>query len=395
MRILQVHTRYRQRGGEDVVVEAEAELLRQAGHEVRQVVAHNSHRPVGAAVQLLAAPWNARWTRKLRRVVREFRPDVVHVHNTWYAMSPAVIRAAKREGVPVVMTLHNYRLTCANALLFRDGRICEECVGASPWRAVRYRCYRGSRLQSAVAAATIALHRRLGTWTDHVDRFVALTDFQRDLMVRAGLPPDKVVVKPNFVPDPGARPSPPSASNIVLYVGRLSFEKGVDLLLEAWRQADTGDLELWVVGDGPMREELARNPPAGVRMKGLVPGGEVRSLMLRSRALVVPSRGYEALPTVILEAAAAGLGVLLPAPSSPASAIEHAVGRSWLFTSGQLPVLTDCLERLAHGLRCDDAGHAMRKLYENAFTPQHAAHALGGFYAAVSGRRDLVGGASR
>lgn len=392
MRILQVHTRYRQRGGEDVVVDAEAELLREAGHEVQQVIAHNPDGAMAAAANLVFAPWNPTWTRRIRHRVEDFRPDVVHVHNTWFAMSPAVLRAVTHREVPVVMTLHNYRLTCANALLFRDGQICEECVGGSPWRAMRYRCYRGSRVQSAAAVATIALHRRLATWAEHVDRFIVLTDFQRDLMVRAGLAADKVVVKPNFVPDPGSRSAPPSASKVVLYVGRLSSEKGVDLLLEAWRRADTGDLELWVVGDGPNRDELERNPPSRVRIEGPVSRGEVQSLMLRSRALVLPSRGYEALPTVILEAAAAGLGVVVPTPSSPGAAVERAVGRSWLFRSGRIGDLEGRLADLVDGRRCDDAGIRMRCLYENAFPPHRAAEMLGEVYGSVTGDGSRVEG---
>ena len=180
MRVLQVHTRYREAGGEDAVIAAESALLEGAGHEVVQWIGQNPTGTVEALKALLKAPNNKDAASAVAAAAAEAAPEVVHVHNTWFATSPAALPALRAAvDVPIVMTLHNYRLSCANALLLRDGSPCELCVGAGPWNAVRYGCYRDSRLQSVAAAATISINRRRGSWTDNVDRFLALTEFAR------------------------------------------------------------------------------------------------------------------------------------------------------------------------------------------------------------------------
>jgi hypothetical protein len=190
MRILQVHTLYREEGGEDAVARAEAELLRRAGHELVPFIAHNPEATVPAAASLLVSAWNPVVARRIRAVAEQVRPDVAHVHNTWFALSPSVIAALGAAGVPVVMTLHNYRLLCVNASLFRDGRPCEDCVGTHPWHGVRHRCYRGSAGGSAAVAAAISVNRLLGTWQRHVRLFLALNEFARERFIRGGLPPE-------------------------------------------------------------------------------------------------------------------------------------------------------------------------------------------------------------
>jgi glycosyltransferase involved in cell wall biosynthesis len=204
--------------------------------------------------------WNPLAARDLRKLAERVRPDIAHVHNTWYALSPSVLSALTAAAVPVVMTLHNYRLLCANGYLFRDGHACEDCVGSHPWHGVRHRCYRGSLIASTPAAGTIALHRALGTWSRHVRLFLALSEFARTRFIRGGLPADKVHVKPNFVSDPGPRPSPPSQSRSVLYVGRLETDKGVQTVLDAWDAWDAPEFELVLVGDGILGPALRRRP---------------------------------------------------------------------------------------------------------------------------------------
>ncbi len=196
-------------GGEDTIADTEAELLRGAGHEVEPFRLSNSGRPAAAAASLLAAPWNPGQHRAMRARVRKLRPDIAHVHNTWFALSPSIFHALAAEGIPTVMTIQNFRLMCAEAKLFRNGRLCTECVGTHPWRAVRYACYRRSRPQSAVAALTIALNRQLSSW-DHVDRFFAPSKFVRDVFADGGFDPDRIVVKPNVIGDPGPRREAPS-----------------------------------------------------------------------------------------------------------------------------------------------------------------------------------------
>lgn len=310
-RVLQVHTRYRQAGGEDRAVEAERVLLEEAGLDVRQVIFDNADlresRSLAGDLRLAAsAVWSRSAADRVASAIRGQRPQVVHIHNTFAAASPSVVRAAAAMGVPVVQTLHNYRVVCPAATLFRAGHPCTDCVGAPvPFPAVVHACVRGSRLQSAVAAATVTAHRALGTYSRHVNRYIALTAFQRRLVMGA-LPPDRVVVIPNFLePDPGEGTEDRSG---VLFVGRLSQEKGVAPLLAA---AELEPDIISVAGDGPLVESVGKAAARGrLRHLGSLGAHAVLDAMKRSIALVVPSVWYEGFPVVVLEAFATGTPVI-------------------------------------------------------------------------------------
>ena len=370
-------------------------MLEEAGQVVHQLIERNPGGNLRAAGNLTLSPWNPLAMQRVTKAVEHFRPDVAHVHNTWFAMSPAVIRTLKKAGIPVVMTLHNYRLTCANGLLYRDGAPCELCVGSHPWHAVRYGCYRGSRAESLPAAATIDLHRRLGTWTGHVDVFIALTEFQRDLMIRAGLPQEKITVKPNFVADPGPRPAPPSRSNVVLYVGRLSEEKGIRVLLEAWRGVALPDLELVIVGDGPDRRFLEGNQPPGARLIGSVSPAEVRNIMLSARALVMPSLCFEGMPMVLLEAFAAQLPAAVSDGGPPAQIVGAALGPRWVFQSADPASLSEALRKMRDDAWCDSSGGLARKAFEADFATSRAADRLLDIYQPLPGQWKKESGKER
>jgi glycosyltransferase involved in cell wall biosynthesis len=234
MRVLLVHNYYQQAGGEEQVFVAEGALLEAHGHRVVRYTSHND-RVTGMSRAVLAknTVWNRTTYRDLRTLIRKERPQVAHFHNTFPLISPAAYYAARAEGVPTAQTLHNYRLLCPNALFFREGRACEDCVGqAGPWPEVIHACYRGSHLSSGGVAAMLTSHRILGTWVRAVDAYITLTEYTRRKFIQGGLPAEKIVVKPNFVyPDPG-----PGAGRgmYALFVGRLSREKGVDTLLAAW-----------------------------------------------------------------------------------------------------------------------------------------------------------------
>jgi glycosyltransferase involved in cell wall biosynthesis len=312
MRIHQLHTRYRQAGGEDRVVAAEADVLRSAGHTVEQLLADNPRSSMAAAGAMLKSPWNPASRQAVERAVARFKPDIAHVHNTWYALSPSVLGGLRASRVPTVMTVHNYRLMCVNGMLLRDGRPCEDCVGRSPLPGIRHRCYRDSAIASTAAAATIAYNRRRNTWAGGVDRYLAPTEFVRGKLVDGGFPADRIQVKPHFVEDPGPRGAPPSQSQIVLHVGRLSADKGSHALLDAWAALGHTDLELVCIGDGPLLDELSGRRVPGVRFVGSVNPVEVRAWMLRARVLIAPSTWYETFGLVVAEAMAAGLPVIVP-----------------------------------------------------------------------------------
>jgi len=371
VRILQLHTRYRDSGGEDRVVAAEAELLRSAGHEVEQVMADNPVSPAQAATALLQSPWNPSWRRAVERSVARVKPDVAHVHNTWFALSPSVVGGLRASGVPTVMTVHNYRLMCLNGMLLRDGQPCEDCVGRSPWPGIRHRCYRDSAIASAAAAATIVYNRHRETWGRGVDRYLAPTEFVRDRLLDGGFPADRIRVKPHFVEDPGPRPEAPSKSQTVLHVGRLSADKGAHALLDAWAALGATNLELVCVGDGPLRDELVRRRVPQVRLVGSVPPAEVRAWMLRARVLVAPSAWYETFGLAVAEAMAAGLPVIVPRGGALAEvAAGGAAVEPETVDAADSPgrLLTRSLQRARDDTVVDRAGACGRARFSAHFT---------------------------
>lgn len=311
MRVIKVHNHYQRPGGEDDSFAAECELLAGRGHELLQVTAHNDELDDMSRVRAAwETCWNANRARQMKELIADFAPDIVHFDNTFLRLSPAVVAAASDAGAAVVQSLRNYRLVCANALLLRDGRVCEDCVGkAVPWPGVFHGCYRGSRPASAVVAGMLMLHRARGTWQRDVHAYIALTDFVRDKLAGAGLPADRIHVKPNFLrADPGTGAE---RDGSVLFVGRLAEEKGVHVLLEAWRR-HLPQATLRVVGDGPLANlvEAAAGERENVRWLGHQPRARVLELLGRAELLVVPSIWQEPFGRVVIEAFARGTPVV-------------------------------------------------------------------------------------
>jgi len=388
MHILQLHSRYREPGGEDVVVEAERRLLEAGGHQVSQHVECNPPGSRAAAGSLAASVWNAAAARRVRAAIEAHRPDVVHVHNTWYALSPSVLSAARGRGVPVVMTVHNYRLACANSLLLRDGKPCELCIDRSALSAVRHGCYRGSRPLSGIAAVNIAAHRMAGTWGRHVNKFLVLSEFAKTRMLRIGLPDAQITIGSNFVPDPGDRTLRPSRSSEVMFVGRISQEKGLQVLLEAWRRRAPQGLRLVVAGDGPGRGALEADAPSSVEFLGRVDSSEVSARLKRARALVLPSIWYEGQPLVALEGLAAGVPIVL----SDIGGLPELLGGNgagWLTPPNDIDSLASLLPMLDDDEAVDDRGARARDRYRAAYTPVAALSRLEAAYEGVMARTAL------
>jgi glycosyltransferase involved in cell wall biosynthesis len=316
MKVLVVHSRYKERGGEDSAVESEEQLLATEGHTVLPYHRNNAEIERFTMFQRAVLPGTTVWSKKslaeVRQVALRHKPDVAHFHNTFPLISPAAYSACRSAGVPVVQTLHNYRLLCPAATFFRGGRPCECCLGKKvPWPGVRYACYQGSRAATGTVAAMVAIHRVLGTWTDTVDLYIALSDFAKDKFIAGGLPSARIVVKPNFVhPDPGADRD---VSDYALFVGRLSREKGLGTLFAAWKQLGN-KIPLLVAGDGPLRRELEglveRLGLVGVRFAGQLDRQAVFAAMKRARFLAVPSECYENFPMTVVEAYACGTPVI-------------------------------------------------------------------------------------
>lgn len=362
MKILVVHNHYRQRGGEDSVFETERDMLRAAGHEVLTYERDNGFDERRGRLALAAkAVWNWTTYREIRELLRRERPDAVHCHNVFPVVSPSVYWAAAAEGVPVVQTLHNFRLCCLNGYFFRDGAVCRRCLGRPPLAGVAKRCYRGSLAASAVAAFSLLVHRALGTYRRKVSRYVALTEFAREQFAAAGLPPGKIAVKPNAVaPAAVAGPAAGAAETggapvSFLYLGRISEEKGPAALVEAWRllcgRQDSpvpGKARLVMAGDGPLREELQRKASGlpGVTFLGLVPRGEVPSVIEAASALVMPSLWFEQFAISPIEAMQRGKPVIVSRTAVHSTLVEDGVTGA-VFDERDPGALADVLQSFA------------------------------------------------
>lgn len=400
MHVLVVHNHYAsaQPSGENKVVDQEVALLRGAGHRV-EVFERRSDDiaamslPAKASVPLLV-PWNPAVRKELAARLRRERPDVVHVHNVFPLLSPAVLAACADAGVPVVATLHNYTQICPPGTLQRDGRPCTECVGATPLPAVRHGCYRGSRLATVPLAVGMSVNRR--RWWSGVERFFCISAAQRDVLVRAGMPAGRLAVKHNFVPDPGVLRE--GTGEHVLFLGRLAEAKGVRLLMAAWDElAASGgvDVPLVIAGAGPLEPEVTAWAAGrdDVRHVGLLDPAECRKAIAGSVAVVAPSTWLEAFGLVVVEAMAAGVPVVAAGHGAFVELVEDGV-TGLLHKPGESASLSSCIRRITGepaGNR--EMGEAARRRYEKGFSPAVGLDRLVDEYrTAIAGRSALARG---
>lgn len=366
MRILIIHNHYQDPGGEDAVFEQEKNLLA-AVAEVSSLTFKNRKGWRGVW-QTLWSPWNLWAGRKVKRAIRAYRPDIIHFHNLHYAIGPVAIRIAKRHGIPVVMTLHNYRLLCPSATLFHRGKLFTDSLHAAfPWKAVRLGVHSHSVFKTFWLAFTVWLHRKLGTWR-MVDRYITLTDFAKQVFAGSslGVPAEKFVTKPNFVTN-GDQADEPRGDHF-LFIGRLTEEKGIAVLLEAFAGTD---LQLRIAGDGPLRNlvvKTAANHP-NIRYLGSLGRTAIDEQLAVCTALIFPSIWYEGMPMTLTEAFAAGTPVIASDLGAMQTMI-HDGQNGWHFPAADAIALR---QKAARWLEADDAfkqriGEQARQEYEQHYT---------------------------
>ncbi|MDX1993011.1 MAG: glycosyltransferase family 4 protein [bacterium] len=373
MKIFMAHNYYQQPGGEDRSFAAEADVLERYGHTVHRYTAHNDKINAMGKVQVARATiWNSDTYRELRTLFREGQFDVAHFQNTFPLISPAAYYAAQAEGVPVVQSLRNYRLMCLNALFFRDGHVCEDCLGkAVPYPGIVHSCYRDSRLQSAGVASMLVFHRAMRTYSKQIDRYIALTHFVKEKFIEAGMDAGKIIVKPNFLDtDPGIRPG---QGDYLVFVARMTPEKGVWTVLKAWQSLPNA-IPLKVVGDGPeldaMREFVATNNLNSVELLGHRKGAETQDIIKHARALILPSEWYETFGRVAMEAFACGVPVIASRIGAVAEVVEN--GQTGLhFMPGDVADLAEKVQRMWE----DEAltarmGDEARRVFETRYTAE-------------------------
>ncbi len=313
-KILLGHNYYQKPGGEDTIFSAETTLLRERGHIVLEYIENNSHINSLSKIDVAFQTFYSLPTqRKLRNILEKETPDIVHFHNTFLLISPSAYFTCREYGIPVVQTLHNYRLTCSTATFFRNGRVCTQCLDTTfPYPAVVHGCYHNSRAETSVVATMHTFHRLINTWQKKVDLYIALTKFARQKFIQAGIPEHKITIKPNFIyPDPGEHLRE-RKERFAIFVGRLVQEKGVLTLLKAW--GNLSSIKLKIIGDGPLmetvRSEIQQKDLKDIDLLGWLPHSCIMDFLKSAYVLVFPSEWFEGLPTIILEAFACSLPVI-------------------------------------------------------------------------------------
>lgn len=378
MKILYCHNFYQQTGGEDRVFYDECTMLKEYGHDVQTWTVHNDKlQSMGKLTAVKKTLWNSESYRTLTEKLKKFQPQVVHFGNTFPLISPASYWACKKQGASVVQTLHNFRIVCPSAGLFRNNDLCHDCVGklfALP--GVRNGCYRGSKLATGVTALMASWHRIYGTWHKAVDAFITLTDFSRKIFIEGGLPEDKLVIKPNFVADPEKAFSSDFPREGAIFVGRLVAEKGVDLILNVWKNLDE-NIRLTIVGDGPMKQEVQAAAENDSRINW-IPSLEHSEVLMKMRQAVVclvPSRFYETFGLTTVESAAVGTPAIGSDIGATTEIIDHEK-TGMLFSSGDWEMLKSSILRVVGDREfAADLGQRAREKFVQRYTKE-ANHGL-------------------
>lgn len=370
MKIIQVHNAYQNSGGEEVVVAAEYEMLKQYGHEIHQWIVENlgiaDVNALRKAVIARQSIWSDDSYHNIRKKLQDLKADIVHVHNTIPLISPSVYAACRDVGVPVVHTLHNYKLICPGAYFYRNGRVCEDCIGKPiPYPSVIHGCYRDSRSQTAVAVAGLTTHRLRGTYKNEVDIYIALTRFARQKFIEGGLPTGKIAVKPNFVTSDIKVGD--HTGEYALFVGKIVQYKGIETLLKAWHLLDEA-IPLKIVGQGPLEIILKSNLPNNVEYLGPLPREKVVHLMQNATLLIFPSEWYEGFPMTVTEAFATGLPVIASRIGGITEIVKEGYS-GWNFTPEEAQDLAHTVQKAwLENTELQRRGVMARKQYEDHYS---------------------------
>ena len=395
MRVLIIHNSYQRPGGEDAAVRAEAAMLESGGHRVIRYFRSNDEIQLQTLAEKASMAARTMWSmeayRAIRQLVRSERPDIAHCHNLFPLISTSAYSACRAEGIPVVQTLHNFRLLCPGGALFREEETCEQCLRMkSLLPGVIHGCYRGSRPATALLASMISFHRRVGTWTERVDAYIALSEFARRKFAEGGLPSSKLEVKTNVAP---AQEKPRVVGDSAVYVGRLAPEKGLMTLLTAWKLANISN-PLRIIGDGPLRSELeaeaARFGLNQVHFDGQLDHDSVLDAIRSSRFVVFPSECYENCPMAIIEAFSFGVPVIASRLGAAAEMVDDGqTGR--LFEAGNIAELARILTRsFANSQEIEFTGINARAEFERKYESTKNLKALEQIYSRAVERRKVA-----
>jgi glycosyltransferase involved in cell wall biosynthesis len=382
-RVLVVHNYYEHVGGEDITFASEKKLLAQHGVEIVEYTDSNeklNYLPAHSAA--IGAIWSRDSYHSLLKLIDEERPDIAHFHNTFLAISPSAYYACQARNLPVIQTIHNYRLACPVAILYRDGKVCEDCCGRIfAWPAVLHGCYRDSRPQSLVVASMLAYHWSRGTWLKQVDAYIALTNFSREKLIALGIPPGKIFQKPVFVES--ETDAPHAAGEFVLFVGRLSADKGVSVMLAAFSKLKT--ISIKIAGDGPLRREVEDYSHSfpHIQYLGFQNHNDISNLMQNARFMVFPSVWYEVSPRTIMEAYSHSLPIVASRLGAMTELVRDGE-TGLLFEPGNHHDLAEKVAWLwTHPQEALRMGKNARQVYEEKYTPEHNYQMLMEIYSKV------------
>ncbi|NUU31985.1 glycosyltransferase family 4 protein [Arthrobacter sp. C9C5] len=371
-----------------MVVDQERKLLEDAGHEVGEYGRRSDDISAMSLARKAELPLRVTWSIQDQVAVKNElgrgQFDVIHLHNSFPLISPSILAAARQANVPVVATLHNYRLVCAAGTLLRDGKPCFKCLPGSPLPAITHACYRDSRLATAPLAFSIGMHRALQTWPRGVDRFIVMSKFAHGIMAQAGLPAERITIKPHFIPAPARVREGPGSYG--LYLGRLSVEKGVSTLIKAW---DPSLGTLMIAGDGPLRPELEKQAArlgTSVRFLGALERAAALELLLNARYLVNSSRAFETFGLTVMEAFAHGVPALVPRQGVFPELVRDGEN-GFTFESGNPESLRASLHKINDPKVSLRTGEKARHDYRALFTPARNLTALEEIYRAVIAAR--------